>query len=81
MSKKSTSIIVTITDEKLQDIEQVADELKDKGMKVDNVMPITGVISGSCTSGKLSALKKVDGVMSVEKEAVAYLPPPDSPTQ
>lgn len=79
MSKKFKSIIVTVTDHMLQDIQQVADQLAAKGMKVEQVMPITGVITGSCASTKMSDLKKVEGVMSVEEEATAHLSPPDSP--
>lgn len=81
MSTKSKSIIVTISDEKLPDIQQVAEQLSARGMKVDNVMPITGVISGSCSSNTISDLEGVDGVMSVEEEAISYLPPPDSEIQ
>ena len=74
-------VIVTVTDAKLADIHQVADQLKAKGMKVNQVLPRTGVISGSSAASKMSALEKVEGVMSVEEEAVAVLPPPDSPVQ
>jgi hypothetical protein len=81
MPKKYKPIIVTVSDEKLKNIYEVADELAAKGMKVDQVMPVTGVITGSSSSAKMSALKKVDGILSVEEEAVAYLPPPDSPVQ
>lgn len=81
MAKKLMPIIVTVTDEKLKDIHKVADQLSSKGMKVDNVMTITGVITGSSPSTKVSVLEKVNGVLSIEKEAVAELPPPDSPLQ
>jgi hypothetical protein len=50
-------------------------------MAVDRVMPLTGVIAGSTTPAKMSALKKVEGVLSVEEEAVAHLPPSDSSVQ
>lgn len=81
MSRKSQPIVVTVTDDALENIQKVADELSAKGMKVDRVMPRTGVITGSCASSKKAALEKVPGVMSVEDEAVAELPPPDSPLQ
>ncbi len=77
----SNPVIITVTDDMLDKIDEVANQLSAKGMKVDRVMPITGVIAGSSAAGKLSALKDVDGVMSVEEEAVAYLPPPNSPIQ
>jgi hypothetical protein len=74
-------VIVTVTDDMLSNIHRVADELAAKGMKVNRVMPVTGVISGSCLPTKMSAVEQVGGVMSVEEEAVAYLPPSDSPLQ
>jgi hypothetical protein len=81
VSKGPKSIIVTVTDEMLGNIDQVADHLTAKGMKIDQVMPITGVISGSCAATKMHALEKVAGVMSVEEEATAHLPPSDSTLQ
>ena len=81
MAKRSKSIIVTVTDEMLGNIDQVAERLSAKGMKIDQVMPITGVISGSCSAARMPSLEKVAGVMSVEEEASAYLPPPDSEVQ
>ena len=74
-------IIVTVADNALGKIQEVANQLATKGMKVSRVMPITGVIAGLCPPTKTSALKKVAGVMSVEEEAVASLPPQDSPLQ
>jgi hypothetical protein len=81
MSKNLKPIIVTVTDDMLKNIHQVADHLSARGMKVKRVMPITGVITGSSESAKMPALSHVDGVMSIEEEAVAVLPPADSPLQ
>ena len=81
MPKKTKSIIVTVTDDALNKIDELAERLKTKGMKVDRVLPATGVITGSAASTKMSTLKKVDGVMSVEEELTIQLPPPDSPVQ
>jgi hypothetical protein len=74
-------VIVTVADEQLKDIHDVADQLKAKGMSVERVLPVTGVISGSTAPSKVAALKKVTGVMSVEEEVTAPLPAPDSPLQ
>lgn len=81
MSQKRKPIIVTVTDDMLGNIHQVANRLSAKGMKVERVLPITGVISGSCSSANLSKLHEVKGVMSVEEEATAELPPSDAPVQ
>ena len=78
---KSKPVIVTVTDAALKNIKTVASQLKAKGMKVDQVLPVTGVISGSCQVGKEAALRAVKGVHSVEEEAQVQLPPPDSEVQ
>ena len=73
MSEKIKAIIVTVGDDALNNIHQLADQLAAKGMKVDRVMPVTGVIAGSCAATKMPALEKVDGVISVEEEVVASI--------
>lgn len=77
----STSVIVTVTDDALKDIQSVAKKLSAKGMKVDQVLPVTGVISGSCPLGKQDALRGVDGVHSIEEDMSVQLAPPDSDVQ
>jgi hypothetical protein len=81
MPKKRKPIIVTVADDALKNIDELAAKLVAKGMKVDNVLPILGIISGSCASIKMGELENVEGVTSVEEEASAELPPPDSPLQ
>lgn len=81
MPKQAKSVIITVADHMLGDIDRVAKKLAAKGMKVSQVMPITGVITGSCSPTKMSTLEKVDGVASVEEEMSASLPPADSKVQ
>jgi hypothetical protein len=81
MPVKRKPVIVTVADDALKNIHELADKLAAKGMKVDRVLPITGIISGSCASTKMGELENVDGVMSVEEEASAEAPPPDSSLQ
>lgn len=77
----SKSVIVTVTDDALKDIQSVAKKLSAKGMKVDQVLPVTGVISGSCPIDKEDALRAVDGVHSLEEDASVQIAPPDSDVQ
>lgn len=72
-------IIVTVKDDALGEIHKLADDLKAKGMDVDRVMPITGVISGTCPTAAVRELHKLEGVLSVEEEAAAELSPPGGP--
>jgi hypothetical protein len=75
------SIIITVSDDALPNIRQLADDLGARGLKVDRVLPVTGVITGSCATSDVCALEEVDGVLSVEEEATARLPPSDSSVQ
>jgi hypothetical protein len=79
--KNMKSVIVTISDESLNDIDNVAKQLGSSGMKVKQILQATGVITGSMPSSKLDDLKKINGVMSVEEEVTSHLPPPDSSLQ
>ena len=81
MSKSKKNVIVTVTDAALGSIQSVADELAAVGMTVDQVLPATGVITGSCPAGKKTGLRAVTGVHSIEDEAHVQLPPPDSQIQ
>jgi len=78
---KAKSIIVTVTDDALDKIQTVARQLGSKGMKVNKVHPITGVISGSIDAGKMGKLSSVKGVHSVEHDAAVQLPDPNSEIQ
>ncbi len=81
MSKNSKPIVVTVTDDAVAQIHQLADQLAAEGMEVSRVLPVTGVIGGSIAPSKVPALAKVGGVLSVEDEIISHLPPADSPLQ
>jgi hypothetical protein len=72
MGKESKSVIVTVADDALGEIQGLANRLKDHGLTVKRVMPLTGVISGSVALSKLGILREVPGVSSVEEELSAY---------
>jgi hypothetical protein len=76
-SKNENKVIVTITDEALSTINEVAKTLSKKGLNVEQVHPITGVIVGSSLEDNIPGLKEVDGVLNVEKELTIQLPPSD----
>jgi hypothetical protein len=72
VGKESKSVIVTVADAALGEIQSLANLLKEHGMRVSRVMPVTGVISGSVAASKLGKLRGVPGVSSVEEELNAY---------
>jgi hypothetical protein len=62
------SIMISVTDEYLEKINQVADSLTKAGMEVEQTFSITGIISGQISEDKISSLQQIPGVGSVELE-------------
>ncbi|NJK68416.1 MAG: hypothetical protein HC789_11005 [Microcoleus sp. CSU_2_2] len=61
-------IIVSVDDQNLPVIQSVVTALESAGMKVDEVLPVIGIITGKVAQSKLEGLKTVPGVASVEIE-------------
>ena len=59
-------IVVTIDDQYLPEIQAVASALQATGVKVGNILPVTGIITGEVSHFKINDLQKVSGVASVE---------------
>jgi hypothetical protein len=68
MKQKAKAVVVTITDESLDEIDAVAKQLTAKGLKIADVMPLTGVITGSVSGDAVARLESVKGVASVEDD-------------
>lgn len=79
--KSKKSLIVTVADDSLEEIQQVAERLRKKGMTVEQVLHGVGTITGHSLAAKVLALSKVRGVASVEEEVTAHLPPPGESPQ
>ena len=78
MSKR---IIVTVAPDALEQIDQVAHDLRGAGVTVDQVLSSTGIITGSVDAGRVGAVGQIRGVASVESDSDFQLPPPDSDIQ
>jgi hypothetical protein len=74
-------ITVTVSDDHLARIDEVAAALRDNGMQVRQVHNHIGVISGSVPDDRREPLQAVDGVEAVEDDVSFQLPPPNSPVQ
>jgi hypothetical protein len=61
-------IIVSVDDQNLPTIQSVVIALASAGMKVKQVLPVTGIITGEVAQSKLEGLKSVPGVANVEIE-------------
>ncbi|HEY0168757.1 MAG TPA: hypothetical protein VGB75_17055 [Jatrophihabitans sp.] len=76
-----TAITVTVDDAHLDKIEELAAQLRDSGMQVDQVLNEVGVICGSAPYECQNDLCAVPGVESVEGARAFQLPPPESSVQ
>ncbi|MHC6594276.1 hypothetical protein [Arthrobacter sp. C152] len=74
------NINVTVHQEYLSAIADVADALRARGMQVEQVLEM-GFITGSAPDDSVQALKSVSGVQSVDEELGYQLPPPDEDIQ
>ena len=81
ISTSRVSIIVSIDDEYLTQIQEVAQKLQSFGMSVERILTITGVITGSMASDKLDDLHQVEGVRDIEVSQNYQLRPPNSGIQ
>lgn len=63
---KTVNISVSVDDEYIDKIQEVAANLQSFGMNVINLMPILGVITGSVELTQIDKLSHVEGVSAVE---------------
>ena len=79
MAKKS--VVVTLDNEHMSQIEQVADECRAAGLVVHEFLEMLGQVTGEIDPDKENELRKVSGVLSVEESQEYQLPPPNSEIQ
>lgn len=77
----SDSITITVDDDHVGRINDVANQLRDAGMQVHQVLGSAGIITGAVTDAQRPAIAQVPGVASVENQQEFQLPPPDSDIQ
>ena len=76
-----TNVSVSVDDQHIDEIVEVAGQLSSAGMKVEQIMNKIGVIVGSCDSDKMEAISQVEGVSAVEPERDYQISPPESDIQ
>lgn len=74
----TSRVIVTVDDEHLADLDELAARLREHGMEVDQVLA-SGFVIG--TVEDLEALRDVPGILTVDEEGVMGVPPPDQEIQ
>lgn len=74
-------VSVTVDDEHVDRIDEVAAALRAAGLDVTDVLGATGVITGTVADDRRDALADLNGVESVADDVDYRLPPPDAPVQ
>ncbi len=62
--------IASVQNDHLDHIEEVARKLRIKGCEINQILPITGVISGSVNIGQNFDELKVEGIAAIEKQRI-----------
>lgn len=60
--------IAAVQNDHLDHIEEVARRLRIKGCEINQILPITGIISGSIDAGQNLDELKVEGIAAIEKQ-------------
>lgn len=74
-------IVVSVDDENLGRLDEIAAALERVGVKVEHRMPSLGTISGIADAAVIEGIRAVAGVEAVEVARTFELPPPDSDVQ
>lgn len=74
-------ITVTVDQEHLAVIFDVAGVLRAKGMHVEQVLGTVGIITGTLPEGRRPDLESAEGVESVDEQRHIQLAPPESGIQ
>jgi hypothetical protein len=74
-------VLVSLSDDHLPEIDEVASKLEDAGLEVGRALPEIGTITGRVAASKFSGLGKVEGVAALERAGGFQIAPPDSDVQ
>ncbi|MGH7553522.1 MAG: ketohydroxyglutarate aldolase [Longimicrobiales bacterium] len=74
-------VLVSVSDEHLDDFDQVVERSRKAGLKVKSTMRQSGIVTGTIDSTRISDLRQVRGVQEVEPDREVRIPPPDSDIQ
>lgn len=64
------NILVTVEESSKSDLDRIAAELKQRGMKVVEILSLGGVVAGEARDEDLAALRQVRGVSGLEIDSM-----------
>ena len=79
MSEDNVNVLI---DDSYRDrFEEVVDRAKAAGLRIDQLLRETGVVTGSISPGKRRDLEQIQGIAAVETRRDIQIPPPKSDIQ
>lgn len=66
MASSKINFIASVNDERIGDTKVIADQLKQLGCRIDQVLTFSGIITGSTTTNVSIDKLKIDGIKNVE---------------
>ena len=76
-----SKVSVVVSDAALKRFGEIVRRLETAGLRVEQALEQIGIVTGSISAGNVDALKKVEGVVTVEEIGEVRIPPPDSGVQ
>ena len=80
-SSIETEVIVTLNEDHLSRIKEVAEQLSAMGLRDINTLESIGVITGRVSSDLLDKLQGIPGVCAIESSGSVRIAPPESDIQ
>jgi hypothetical protein len=74
-------VLVSVDDAHADRLTEVAEDLRRAGMRVEQTLEGLGTLTGFCDPGNLENVRRVRGVVSVERSREVEIPPPDADVQ
>lgn len=74
-------LAILVADEYRDRILEVMENVQSLGMQVDQLMEITGVITGVISITQMELLKNVEGIAAIEPAQNVQLTPPEADVQ
>jgi DUF4097 and DUF4098 domain-containing protein YvlB len=68
MEHQKINFIASVEDNQQHEIHSIAKKMEEKGCQINNVLSLTGIITGSTTTCKSLEELKIEGVKHIEED-------------
>lgn len=74
-------VVVSVDATRPEELSEIATNLSDAGLRVDDVLVPLATITGTCEEESMHSLEQVPGVLVIERQQEFQLPPDDTEPQ